>query len=416
MYSQKRMERGILLILCGISAFVATLGSTCQDFEVLGRTNKPKVNAPADLTVECDGQGNQAELAAWLDGATTSGGCPGGSLSNDFKAIAASCGASGSVTVTWTALDSCGGSGSDSATFTIVDSSNPNVSQQQPIAITCGDPGDAGALAAWLVSATASDACGAAAITTHRSTQPGTCTATIIWTATDDCGNAATSSATYTTNGDTAPPTSTLNGDAQLTIECGEDWQDPGATVADDCDALIQPNISGIVDPHTPGVYVLTYSAIDACGNAGPDHTRTVTVSDTTPPVVTLKPTPQLWPPNHRMDTLTLADLVTVDDACEGTLNPNDAGTILDIYSDEPDNSTGDGNTTGDIAIPGKSTFAIRVERRGNGNGRVYGVRFEVTDSSGNSVETTAFVHVPHDQSGSTAVDDGAGNGFIVTR
>jgi hypothetical protein len=42
---------------------------------------------------------------------------------------------------------------------------------------------------------------------------------------------------------------------------------------------------------------------------------------------------------------------------------------------------TGDGDTTGDIVITDNYTFSVRVERKGNGNGRVYGVRFEVSDS-----------------------------------
>lgn len=137
---------------------------------------------------------------------------------------------------------------------------------------------------------------------------------------------------------------------------------------------------------------------------------------DTTPPAVEVSASRELWPPNHRTETLTLADLVTVEDACDGELNANDVGTILDIYSDEPDDGTGDGDTTGDIVIVDDHTFSVRVERAGNGNGRVYGIRFEVSDSAGNTVEATAFVHIPHDQSGSAAVDDGAAGGQVVTR
>jgi hypothetical protein len=59
---------------------------------------------------------------------------------------------------------------------------------------------------------------------------------------------------------------------------------------------------------------------------------------------------------------------------------------------------------------------SVRVERSGDGNGRVYGIRFEVSDSSGNTSEATGFAYVPHDQSGRTAVDDGAANGQLVTR
>lgn len=405
--------------LCGLAVIAMLAIAGCPDSLVpngASGSSKPTVSAPADQTVECDGSGNQAALNSWLNSATFTEGCGGAILSNDFQALGQGCGATGAVTVTWTVTDRCGSSASDSARFTIVDTTDPALAVPQPISVTCGEPGTAGALAAWLASATATDICSDVTIATLRSTAPGNCTATITWTATDDCGNAVSASSTYTTNGDTTPPTMTLNGAASITIECGTEWQDPGVSISDDCDALIQPNVTGEVDIHAPGVYVLTYAAIDACGNAGPAFARTVTVVDTTPPVVVVNTPRELWPPNHQTETLTLADLVTVEDACEGELNANEVGTILDIYSDEPDNDTGDGNTTGDIVIVNDHTFSVRVERKGNGNGRVYGIRFEVSDSSGNTVEATAFVHVPHDQSGGTVVDDGATSGQLVTR
>jgi Domain of unknown function (DUF5011) len=402
--------------LCGFAVMGLLAVAGCQDFLKLNGAAKPTVFASADLTVECDGLGNQAALNAWLSGATFANGCGGVTLSSDFQALIPLCSTAGAVTVTWTATDQCGSSGSDSATFTIVDTTAPTITEQQPISVTCGDPGAAAALETWLASPTATDVCGTPTITTKRSGTPGNCTATIEWTESDACGNAASTSSTYTTNGDTTPPTMTLNGSSGITVECGSEWQESAVTIGDDCDALIRPTITGALDLQTPGVYVLNYSALDACGNAGPTFARNLTVVDTTPPVVVVHAPKELWPPNHQMETLTLADLASVVDACEGVLNANDVGAILDIYSDEPDNGTGDGDTTGDIVIVDYSTFSVRVERKGNGNGRVYGIRFEVSDSSGNTVEATAFVHVPHDQSGDTAVDDGAAGGQTVTR
>jgi hypothetical protein len=391
----------------------------CPDSVALNGASDPRrptVTAPADQTVECDGSGNQAALNTWLNNATFTEGCGGATLRNDFQALGQGCGATGTVTVTWTVTDRCGSSASDSARFTIVDTTDPTLTVPPPISVTCGEPGTADTLTAWLASATATDICGDVTITTQRSVTPGNCTATITWTATDSCGKTVSSSSTYTTNGDTTPPTMALNGGAAITVECGAPWQDPGVSIDDDCDALIQPTVTGAVDPHTPGAYVLTYSAVDACGNAEQALARTVTVVDTTPPVVSVNKPKELWPPNHQMETLTLADLATVEDACEGELNVNEVGTILDIYSDEPDNDKGDGSTTGDIVIVDNHTFSVRVERKGDGNGRVYGIRFEVSDSSGNSVEATAFVNVPHDQSGDTAVDDGPASGQVITR
>ncbi len=404
---------GALVTLLLSSAGCNSMAKILSD--MLGPANDPTVTAPANMSVECDGAGNQAELTAWLASASFTDDCSGAALTNDFTAFVPECGEAGSVTVTWTVTDDCNNSASASATFTIVDTTDPVPLAPAPISVTCGEQGSAAALTTWLASATATDACGSAMTTTQRSAAPGSCTATITFTATDECGNAASASSTYTTTGDTTDPTMTLIGAAELTVECGSEFEDPGVNIADNCDVLIQPVVTGAVDTHTPGVYVLTYAAIDACGNDGPTLTRTINVVDTTPPVITLLPPKELWPPNHNLVTLTLADLATVEDLCEGELDPNEVGTILDIYSDEPDNDNGDGNTSADIVIVGDHTFSVRAERQGGSNGRVYGIHFEVTDSAGNIAEGTAFVHVPHDQSGAEAVDDGAEAGHVVT-
>lgn len=414
--SRKGKPAACVLALSGPACLAVFLLAGCPGLSPATSDNKPTVTAPPNQVVECDGSGNEAALTAWLNSATFTDECADATLRNDFQALATACGDTGAVTVTWTVTDSCGNSASDSATFTIVDTTSPTLSTPQPISVNCGDPETTASLAAWLASASATDACSDVSITTQRVAEPGGCTATITWIATDDCGNAASLSSTYTTTGDTTPPAMTLNGDPTVTIECGTEWQDPGVTLSDDCDALIRATSSGDVQRNVPGTYVLTYTALDACGNAAQPLTRNVSVVDTTPPVVTLSAPKALWPPNHRMAAMTLADLATINDACDGELDANLVGTILDIYCDEPDNDNGDGNTTGDIVIADDHTFSVRVERKGGGNGRVYGIRFEVSDSSGNTVEATAFLHVPHDQSGRAVVDDGAASGQIVTR
>lgn len=88
--------------------------------------------AASDLTVECDGAGNVAELNAWLNsngGATASDDCGNVSWSNDFAGFSFACGATGSVTVTFTATsdDGCVTSTSQTtATFTIQDTVAPD--------------------------------------------------------------------------------------------------------------------------------------------------------------------------------------------------------------------------------------------------------------------------------------------------
>lgn len=216
---------------------------------------------------------------------------------------------------------------------------------------------------------------------------------------------------------DTEPPTLTVLGDNPATVECGSTYSDAGATAEDICSGNLDDSIitTSDVDDGTPGTYTVRYDIADAAGNAA-TASRTVLVQDTTPPVLTVAPMILLWPPNHTMHTFTLADcVVAIDEACDDTLDVNAQGSIVSIYSDEPENTTGDGNHAPDMVLVGPSTWQVRAERRGNGNGRVYGVTFTVTDASGNATTATCQIGVPHDQSGALPVDDGAASGHTVT-
>ena len=115
-----------------------------------------------------------------------------------------------------------------------------------------------------------------------------------------------------------------------------------------------------------------------------------------------------MWPPDHKYATIQVTDLVaSASDICDAGVNINSVR-IASVSSDEPENSSGDGNTVNDIVIaPDCKSVQLRAERIGSGNGRVYAITFEVTDSSGNSSMATAFVTVPKSQDGIAAVNDG---------
>jgi hypothetical protein len=53
------------------------------------------------------------------------------------------------------------------------------------------------------------------------------------------------------------------------------------------------------------------------------------------------------------------------------------------------------------------NSVQLRAEREGGGNGRVYTIHMSLTDLSGNVGTATFQVHVPHDQGGDPAIDDG---------
>ncbi len=159
------------------------------------------------------------------------------------------------------------------------------------------------------------------------------------------------------------------------------------------------------------GVTQVEWTATDASGNSAQTNS-TITITDTTPPVVTVAGADDLWPPNHKYEALSLEDCgVTIVDVCEGELTLEEANaTILCVTSDEPEevNGNGDGHTYQDIVITGDRTFEVRRERQGASDGRVYEVTFEVTDGSGNVAQASCAIGVPHDQSpGTVAIDSG---------
>ncbi|WP_036155683.1 immunoglobulin-like domain-containing protein [Maribacter forsetii] len=76
---------------------------------------------------------------------------------------------------------------------------------------------------------------------------------------------------------DTEAPIITLNGEAVININLGDDYIDAGATATDNVDTSVTVNTSGIVDSNTEGVYTIIYSATDLAGNSS-SETRTINV------------------------------------------------------------------------------------------------------------------------------------------
>ena len=167
----------------------------------------------------------------------------------------------------------------------------------------------------------------------------------------DSAGNAATQVTRTVTVEDTTPPVITLI-DGDMVIECGDFYIEPGATVTDDCQIELTPIIevrSNSVDTETPGVYTVSYNATDFAGNADAEVTRTVTVRDTTAPVL----------------ELVGADVIVLE--CGDTFN--DLGvTAMDECG---------GNLVGSVTVGGDT---VDTDTLGD-----YLVTYDVMDSSGNS-------------------------------
>jgi subtilisin-like proprotein convertase family protein len=154
----------------------------------------------------------------------------------------------------------------------------------------------------------------------------------------------------------------------------------------------------------------------DDCNAAGGSYLGDDTdCTDTEPPVVTTGGCINIWPPNHKHWCFTLADCASATDGpCGNTLDVNASGSIISICSDEPEDvgGGGDGHTVDDIVISGPSSFCVRAERQGAGNGRVYTITFVVSDAAGNNTMATCQVCVPHDQGPNGGAVNGPGPGY----
>lgn len=88
---------------------------------------------------------------------------------------------------------------------------------------------------------------------------------------------------------DTIKPIIKLMGMDTITIEAGNAFLDPGASVSDNyCISSSNPNVAGSVDVNKIGKYTLTYSFTDCIGNVAKSLKRIVNVVDTKAPIIAL--------------------------------------------------------------------------------------------------------------------------------
>lgn len=199
-----------------------------------------------------------------------------------------------------------------------------------------------------------------------------------------------------------AGPGAWFCGDA-IEVECADGLGSP-AVLYTDSETFPEGVACADVElaPDDPGPYpVGDHTVIVSAGDGTEVCEATLRVVDTLPPVATPRSPVELWPPNHRLEDISVHDCVMIDDRCDRDVELY----FTHITSDEPLNATGDGNTDADIVVRDCQTVALRAERRGPEDGRVYSLGWRAVDAAGLSVEGTCKVVVPHDQSGRPAVE-----------
>ncbi len=203
-------------------------------------------------------------------------------------------------------------------TVTVVDTTNPVITLlgSNPAFAECSVPyNDAGATASDTCAGDLSSAILVSGLPINTS---ATGSHTVTYNVTDPAGNVATPVTRSVNVVDTTPPVLTVYGGDML-LECGVDtFTDPGADAVDACVGPVPVMVGGaVVDVNNTGVYVITYNATDGV-NPAPQQTRTVTVSDTRGPVITLNGSANMTV--LRFTSFVDPGAVAIDD-CEGDVS-----------------------------------------------------------------------------------------------
>jgi hypothetical protein len=134
----------------------------------------------------------------------------------------------------------------------------------------------------------------------------------------NDWGSVTSNAATFTVA--TNAPLITLEGNASVTHEGGTSYYDPGATALDALNGNLTAAIvvTGSVDENQTGQNQLKYNVSDAGGNAALEKVRTVTVVDTTAPVINLIGDANV---SHGLNTAWSDPGATATDSLDGNLS-----------------------------------------------------------------------------------------------
>ena len=264
-------------------------------------TTRPTFSVPSDITLYTD-------ASCFVDTTVSSTGdvtdeadnCSTGIEATYSDVVTPICQGSYTIERTWSLVDNCSNAAFDQLqTITVSDTTRPTFTVPSDIALYT----DASCFVDTTVSSTGDvtdedDNCSTGIEATYSDVVTPVCqgsyTITRTWSLVDNCSNAAFDQVQTITVSDTTRPTFTVPSDITLyknascfvdtTVSSTGDVTDED----DNCSTGIEATYSDVVTPICQGSYTIerTWSLIDNCSNAAFDQVQTITVSDTTRPVV----------------------------------------------------------------------------------------------------------------------------------
>jgi len=258
-------------------------------------------------------------VLATAPAATATDDCGGAALSSSDELVQVGC--IQTVTRTWTAQDDCGNISTAVQTIeNILDAGAP-VFVDVPEDLT----GCNLLITNPTVFATATDDCGDPDITFSDTSSQAGCVVTILreWTATDVCGNVATSIQTFVNTIDAEAPVITIPADVSgCNVSSAASPAGSGlATATDNCNATV--TFADMLAPSNPAsceTFILrTWTATDDCGNSSSGIQRITIINDNTPPVMDCPTATAIFPDAAGNFTVpNLVPMASATDDCPG--------------------------------------------------------------------------------------------------
>ncbi|MFE8424890.1 hypothetical protein ABHQ57_12635, partial [Tenacibaculum sp. ZH5_bin.1] len=260
-------------------------------------------------------------------------------IPGSFEASTTNCPVIGTYTNIWTFTDSCGRtSGQFTQTITVTDTTAPVLSATPAdVSVDCE------AIPS-VPTITATDNCDSVVdvvFTEVNNTVVDGCGEIVRqWESTDNCGNTVSHTQTITVTDTTAPVLSATPAD--VSVDCEAIPSVPTITATDNCDTVVDVIFTEVSNTVVDGCgeIVRQWESTDNCGNTV-SHTQTITVTDTTAPVLSATPADV----SVDCEAIPSVPTITATDNCDS---------VVDVVFTEVNNTVVDG--CGEIVRQWEST------------------------------------------------------------